>query len=106
MLFTVITGPPERSRTSSPRWNDGAVRSCIAVTEAAGSENAGMDKGALSATASASAAALGLHFVKAGMPKLHFSRAAIHDPVASGWIVRLEKAADPAAFFHQVHLAA
>src|SRR5260370_10068611 len=71
MLLTVITGPAERSRTSSPRSNEATVRFCIAVLEGAGSEKAGIDKATLSATASVSAAALGDHLVKAGMLKLH-----------------------------------
>jgi hypothetical protein len=103
MALTVIAGPPERSRTSSPRWNKGAVRFCVAVTAGAGSEKAGIDKGTLSAAASVSAAALGAHFVKVGMLKLH--SLGLQFATQSPWDRALKKGGHPAAFF-QIRLAA
>jgi hypothetical protein len=49
--MTVINGPPERSRTTSPLRN-GAARFCIAVFDGAEAENAG-DKGILIASVTA-----------------------------------------------------
>src|ERR1700730_12444096 len=66
-LSTVINGPPERSRTRSPLLNGGAAPSCIAVCDGAESENAGIDKGILSATPSVNAIAIETRFVNAIM---------------------------------------
>ena len=73
MLSTVINGPPERSRTRSPRFNEAAVWLCIAVSDGAESEKAGTDKGTLSAIPSTSAIAVDARFVNANIVKLHLS---------------------------------
>src|ERR1700722_849795 len=58
MSTTVISGPPERSRTRSPLRNGEAVRSCVAAFSGADSEKAGTDKGGLSEIPSVTAIAI------------------------------------------------
>jgi hypothetical protein len=67
MLSTVIKGPPERSRTRSPRWNEAAAWLCIAVLDEAGSEKAAIDRGRLTAVPSITAIAIEARFLNRKM---------------------------------------
>ena len=76
-LDTVIKGPPERSRTGSPRCNAAKGGLCIGGVGGADSEKAATDKGILSIIPSISAVAIDARFVNANMFELHLSAAEI-----------------------------
>src|ERR1700732_724484 len=62
---TVIAGPPERSRTRSPRWSGGAARICPAAFEEAASARPEPNKGALNEIPSFNANAIETRFIAA-----------------------------------------
>jgi hypothetical protein len=66
ILSMVIAGPPERSRTRSPRWNEAAVWFCVAVFDRV-EEKAGITKGIPSTIPSAIAWAIETCLLDASM---------------------------------------